>query len=166
MTMKQNVIAAVTQQIQNEQSNAHTYHNVALYFEKMNLRGFAAWKNKQSADERGHADKFIAHLINRGVAVALGALPAPPATFASPLDAVQATLELEERTTVAIHKLYELAKQENDCALEVLLHWFINEQVEEEQSATELVEWMTHLHKSPGSLYMFDHRWRRMAEKE
>ena len=166
MTMKQNVIAAVTQQIQNEQSNAHTYHNVALYFEKMNLRGFAAWMNKQSADERGHADKFITHLINRGVAVALGALPAPPATFASPLDAVQATLELEERTTVAIHKLYELAKQENDCALEVLLHWFINEQVEEEQSATELVEWMTHLHKSPGSLYMFDHRWRRMAEKE
>ena len=166
MTMKKNVIEAVTKQIQHEQNNSHIYHNVALYFENMNLHGFSAWMNKQSADERGHADKFITHLIDRGAPVQLGALPAPQATFATALEAVQTVLELEKSTTAAIYKLYELAKKEGDYALEVLLHWFINEQVEEEQTATELVEWMTHLHKSPGSLYMFDHRWRRKAEEK
>ena len=165
MTMKKNVIEAVTKQIHHEQSSAHSYHSVALYFENLNLHGFAAWMNKQSADERGHADKFIAHLIDRGVPVELGVVPAPKATFATPLDAVQSVLELEKATTASIYKLYELAKTESDCALEVLLHWFITEQVEEEQSATELAEWMAHLHKSPGSLYMFDHRWRRKAEE-
>jgi len=39
-----------------------------------------------------------------------------------------------------INRLYELALSENDHAASVELHWFIQEQVEEEKSAGDIVE--------------------------
>jgi len=162
--MKKNLIEAVTKQIRHEQNNAHIYQSLAVYFEVQNLHGFGAWFTKQAGDERMHAEKFIKHLVDRGVPVEFGDIQGPAAPAASPLAATETALALEKTTTGLIHKLYELAKKEGDYALEVLLHWFVTEQVEEEQSAQELVDWMTHFHKTPSQLYNFDHRWRRKAE--
>jgi ferritin len=164
--IKKNIVEALNKQIQHEQNNAHLYQAVVLYFENLNLHGLAAWMTKQVGDERMHAEKFIKHLLDRGAAVQLGALPAPKVSFATPLEAIQCVLALEQSTTALIHKLYELANREGDYALEVLLHWFINEQVEEEQWAMELTAQMEQFHKSPGQLYMLDHHWGKRAKKE
>jgi len=157
------VIAEVNKQIQHEQSNARIYEGVALYFEGLNLRGLAAWFHKQAGDERVHGAKFIKHLIDRHAEVTLGALPEPRVKFANPLEAVQSTLDLELETTNRIHKLYELARAEKDYALEVLLQWFITEQVEEEDSATELRDETAQFQGSPSHLYQLDHKWAKRA---
>ena len=162
--IKQTIVEALNKQIQHEQNNAHIYHGTALYFESLNLRGLAAWLHKQAGDERGHADKFIKHLLDRGGKVELQELSAPKTAYASPLDAVKAVLALEQSTTATIHKLFALAKKEGDYALEVDLHWFIGEQVEEEQWAEELTSQMDQFHKSPGQLYMLDHHWGKRAK--
>jgi ferritin len=160
------ILAEVNKQIQHEQSNAHIYEGVALYFERLNLRGLGAWFYKQSGDERGHGARLIKHLIERNADVTLGALPAPRTTFANPLEAVQSVLELEQSTTKLIYNLYEAARAEKDYALEILLHWFIKEQVEEEDWATELRDETAQLQASPAHLYQLDHKWAKRATAE
>ncbi|MDR3707564.1 MAG: ferritin [Capsulimonadaceae bacterium] len=153
------VIAELNKQIQHEQSNAHIYEGVALYFEGLNLRGLAAWFYKQAGEERGHGAKLIHHMVERNTPVTLGSLPAPRVTFENPLAAVQSVLDLEEGTTKLINKLYELARTEKDYPLEILLQWYINEQVEEEAWATELRDETATLQGNPAHLYQLDHKW-------
>jgi ferritin len=164
--IKKNILEALNKQIQHEQNNAQIYHAVALYFESLNLHGLAAWLTKQAAGERDHAERFIRHVVDRGGTVELGALPAPKSAFADPLEAVKAVLTLETVTTALIYKLADLARKEGDYALEVALHWFITEQIEEEQSANELVTLTGQFYKNPGQLFMLDHQWRKRAKAE
>ena len=162
--IKKTIAEALNQQVQHEQNNAQRYQAVALYFESLNLHELAAWLNQQVSDERGHADKFIKHMVDRGGVVKLGALAAPQAEFANPLVAIESVQAVERATTALIEKLMVLARQEGDYALEVLLHWFIGEQVEEEQWTAELVAEMKLFHDKPGQLYMLDHQWGKRAK--
>ena len=45
----------------------------------------------------------------------------------------------EAAVTASIHNLYEMALKEKDYAAQVMLQWFITEQVEEEKNAAEIV---------------------------
>ena len=83
--------------------------------------------------------KFFDFLLDRGERVELPGHGAPPA-FRSPLDTFEQALEHEKEITARINALYELAVQENDFPAQVMLNWFVTEQVEEEKSATEVAE--------------------------
>jgi ferritin len=157
--IKKTIVEALNKQIQHELNNAHLYEGTALYFEQLNLHGLGAWMHKQAGEERGHAERFIKHLLDRGGKIELGPLPAAATECAGPLEAARGVLALEQSTTALIYKLADLARKEGDYALEVALHWFITEQVEEEQWSGELAAQMELFHKSPGQLYMLDHQW-------
>ena len=152
--IKTPILAALNKQIQHEQSNAHAYQAVSLYFGGLNLHGLEAFMTRQGQEERAHADKLIQHVRDRGGDVELRTVPAPKADFTSPLDAANAVRELERTTTEMIHRLYELARKESDYALEVLLHWFISEQVEEEKWSSELSALMQQFQDHPGEVFM------------
>ena len=109
---------------------------------------------RQVEEERTHADKLIQHVRDRGGEVELRTVPAPKADFTSPLDAANAVRDLECTTTELIHRLYELARKESDYALEVLLHWYITEQVEEEKWSGELASLMEQFQERPGEVFM------------
>jgi ferritin len=157
--IKTPILAALTKQIQHEQSNAHAYEAMSHYFGGVNLHGLEAFMARQVVDERMHAEKFIEHVRDRGGRVELFTIPAPKSDFASPLEAVTSARDLERKTTEMIHRLYELARKENDYALEVLLHWYITEQVEEEKWADELTAVMQQFHEHPGQVFMLDYAW-------
>jgi ferritin len=152
--IKAPILAALNKQIQHEQSNAHAYQAVSLYFGRLNLHGLEAFMARQVEEERTHADKFIQHVQDRGGDVELRTVPAPKADFTSPLDAANTVRDLERTTTEMIHHLYELARKENDYALEVLLHWYITEQVEEEKWSGELAALMQQFQEHPGEVFM------------
>jgi ferritin len=162
--MKDSVLTALNKQIRHEQTNAHAYHAVSLYFGRLNLHGLQAFMAAQARDERRHASRLIRHAADRGGQVELGSIPAPRTEFASPSDAVRAVLDMERATTGSIHRLYQLARDEADHALEVALHWFINEQVEEEQWAGELAHHLEQVHDLPGEMLRLDHRWGERAK--
>lgn len=84
--------------------------------------------------------KFFDFLLDRGEHVQLQALDQPPYAFRSPLDTFEQALEHEKGVTSHIHRLYDLSVQEKDYPTQVLLNWFVAEQVEEEKSAAEIVE--------------------------
>lgn len=153
------ILTAINKQIQHENSNARTYQAVSLYFGRLNLHGLEAFMAQQAGDERMHAEKLIRHIADRGGQVDLATIPAPKTEFASPLDAVKSVRDLERATTGTIHRLFELARKEGDWPLEVLLGWYITEQVEEEKWSDELAALMEQFHDHPGQVFMLDHQW-------
>jgi len=131
---------AINEQIKNELYSAYLYLSMSAHFEARTLVGFAHWLRLQAQEEQGHAMKFFDHVHDRGGTVKLQAIDQPPAEWKSSLELFQQVLEHEQKVTGMIHRLYELAVQENDYATQILLQWFITEQVEEEKNASQIIE--------------------------
>lgn len=86
----------------------------------------------------------------------LHAIDQPPVEFESPLGIFEKTLEHERKVTAMIHNLYELAVKESDCPTQMMLHWFIEEQVEEESNATRILETLRMIGDNSNALLMLD----------
>jgi ferritin len=140
MMLSKKVQDAINEQIKDELYSGYLYLAMSAYFEAQNLPGFAHWMRMQAEEEQEHALKFFDFLNDRGGRVVLQAIDQPPAEFESPLAVFERTLEHEQKVTGLINQLYELALGENDYPTQVMLQWFIDEQVEEEKNATEIVE--------------------------
>ncbi len=138
--MKGAVKDVINEQIKHEFYSAYLYLSMAGSFEVANLPGFAHWMYKQSEEEREHAMKLFNYLLDRGEHVQLLPIEQPPNAFRSPLDTFEQALEHEKDITSRIHRLYGLSVQEDDYPAQVMLNWFVAEQVEEEKSASEIVE--------------------------
>ena len=134
------VLEELTRQFNHELGAAHAYRALAIWCDVRNLKGFAQFFTKQSGEELEHADKFGSHMIDRGVQPELVAVPAPKQEFKTLLEVAQQALAMEQANTHGIHLAYEAALVAKDYPTQVLLHWFINEQVEEEAWANEMVD--------------------------
>lgn len=154
--MKENVQYAINDQIQAEYESAYIYLAMSAYMESLNLSGFANWLRIQWQEETLHAMKLYDFLLRRGGRVELRSIPAPPSDYGSPMDLFQKVLEHEQYITQRIHRLYSLAVQEKDYALQTLLHWYIDEQVEEEDNASQIIEKLKMLGNSGPNLYLLD----------
>lgn len=131
---------ALNRQIQAEFQSAYLYLAMSAYCESKNLKGFAHWLKVQYQEETGHALKILNYLLERGGVVELKAIEAPSAEFGSPAEVFEKVLAHEQHVTSLINKLYETAVEEKDLATQVFLQWFITEQVEEEASASDVLE--------------------------
>jgi ferritin len=134
------VLTELNRQLNQELGAAHNYRALSLWCADLNLKGFAAYFTKQAGEEHLHAEKIANHLIDRDTLPELGAIAAPRLSFKSLLEAAQHALALEQSNTQGINAVYEAAQGAKDYPAQVLMHWFINEQVEEESWATEMVE--------------------------
>ena len=147
---------AMNEQIKNELYSAYIYLSMSAYFEETNLPGFAQWMRVQAQEEEAHAMKFYHFINERGGRVVLQAIEQPPIEFESPLDVFERTLEHEQLVTGLIHQLYALAIQEQDYASQIFLQWFVTEQVEEEDSATQIIEMLKLIGDKRHALLMLD----------
>ena len=147
---------AMNEQIKNELYSAYIYLSMSAYFETINLPGFAHWMQIQAQEEAGHAMRFYNFINERGGRVVLHAIDQPPAEFESPLDVFERTLEHEQLVTSMIHQLYALAVQEQDYASQIFLQWFVTEQVEEEDSASQVIDTLELIGDNRHALLMLD----------
>ena len=147
---------AMNEQIQAELYSSYIYLSMAAYYESQNLPGFANWMYLQADKERAHAMKFFNHIVERGGQVTLLAIDAPPVEFESPLAAFKMAYDHECKVTGLIHKLYKLAVQENDFPSLSMLQWFVDEQVEEEDSTLSVVEQLEMIGDHKMGLFMMD----------
>jgi ferritin len=130
----------VNDQIQKELASAYVYLAMSAHLETLAFPGAATWMKHQAEEELAHAMRLYQFQIDRGQRVALGALEAPPTDFGKPVDIFRAALAHEQHITRSIHDLYALAVGENDYPLQSHLQWFIDEQVEEEKTAQEIID--------------------------
>jgi len=147
---------ALNEQIHAEFYSFYLYLAVSGYFKVEHLDGFAHWMHVQAQEEYAHAMKLFDYVNERGGAVELLSIDAPPSSWASPTAAVEAVLEHERQISARINELVNLANSEKDHASTVLLHWYVNEQVEEEATADTLFHQVKMLDGSPQGLFMLD----------
>lgn len=138
--MKPAVVKELQRQMNHELSAAHAYDALSLWSEDRVYKGFAKFFATQAGEEREHARKFQKHLIDRGITPELSAIAAPKMNFDSLMDIARQARAMEQANTAGINAAFEAAVRENDYPAQVLLHWFINEQVEEEAWCDELVD--------------------------
>lgn len=148
--------AGMNSQIAAELYSSHLYLAMSAYCEAEGLPGFARWFKLQSDEERGHALKFLRHVVDRGGRVTLVGIDAPQADFDTPQGAFEAALAHEMNVTMMIDGLYGMAQQHGDYASQVFLQWFVTEQVEEERTASEIVQTLKTVGGEPASLLLLD----------
>ena len=159
------VEGAINEQIKKEFYSAYLYLSMAAHFEEQNLGGFAHWMRVQFQEEQGHALKFYDYVHERGGTVQLLAIEQPPAEWKSALELFDQVLEHEQQVTASIYKLYELAGKENDYATQIMLQWFITEQVEEEKNATQIIEDLKLIDAHGTAVLMLDKQLGKRGEK-
>ena len=150
------VQAAINDQIRHELQSAYLYLAMCAHFEAANYRGFAHWIRIQAKEELGHAMRLFDFANERGGRVELQALAAPASSFGEPIAIFEAALDHEKKVTALIHKLHETAGARKDYATQVFLQWFISEQVEEEKTASQIVETLKMIGDNRVALYMLD----------
>jgi ferritin len=136
----QKIQDALNVHVTNELYSANLYLAMSAYCESRSFKGFARWLRVQYFEEVEHAHKMLDHLVARGGAPAVGAVPAPPREFGTILQVFEKVLEHERHVTQSIDELYRASVAERDSAAQVFLQWFVAEQVEEESGVQEIVD--------------------------
>ncbi|MBR5897889.1 MAG: ferritin [Muribaculaceae bacterium] len=147
---------AINAQVNAEFWSAYLYLSMAQNFEADGKSGIANWFKVQFKEEQAHAEIFMNYINQRGGRVILQPIEAVETEWATPLDAFKATLVHEQKVTAMINNLYAMAEAEHDYATREMLNWFISEQVEEEESAQQLIDKFTLIGNDGMGIYMLD----------
>ena len=140
MKLPSSLLKALNAQVNAELSASYHYLGMSAYFEKQSLPGFAAWFRAQSDEETVHGMKIYDFIHRRDADVQLTDISAGKQSFQSAEDVVATALKMEQAVTAQIEAIHALAVKEGDAATQNLMNWFIEEQVEEEESMRDLLE--------------------------
>lgn len=131
---------ALNEQIVAEIYSANLYLSMSFYMEKEGFEGFSTWMKKQSAEEMDHAYQMASFIIKRGGEAVVNQIPAVKQKWSTPLEAFEDTYKHECHVSQLIDKLLGLAISEHDNASQDFLWQFVREQVEEEATASGIVD--------------------------
>ena len=154
--MNEKVAALLNDQINKEFYSAYLYLDMANFYSKKGLDGFANWYEIQAREEQDHAMLMYQYLHNNDEAVTLEAIAKPDKAFTTLMDPLKAGLEHEKYVTSLINTIYAAAQEVNDFRTTQFLDWFIKEQGEEEKNSTDLITKMQLFGDDARSLYMLN----------
>jgi len=138
--LDQEMINAINKQLNAELYSGYLYLSMAAYFESTDLGGFANWMRVQAQEELSHAMKFYNYLVQRGARVTLNENEAPPTEWDSTIAVFEQVYQHEQMVTGLINQLVDLAISLSDHATNNFLQWYVAEQVEEEESASGVLQ--------------------------
>ncbi len=138
--MKEKILNALNDQLNLELYSAYIYQAMGAQFESDGWDGFSSWMDFQAQEEMEHARKIYDFINERGERVELQEIEKPPFSWDSVLAAFKDALAHEKKVTESIHDLVSLAREHDDYATESFLQWFVDEQVEEEDSVEAIVD--------------------------
>lgn len=141
MNLPASVQKALNAQIKNELQAHYNYLGMSAHFEQTPYLGFAKWMRTQSTEEYGHAMKLYDYLRERNATIKLQAIDAPKTAYGPrPVEIFEIALAQEQSVTQQINDLYELALKEKDYATLQFLTWFLQEQVQEENAVSDIID--------------------------
>ena len=147
---------ALNEQINWELYSGYLYLSMASQFAALGMPGGQNWMTVQYKEELNHAQMMFDYVLTRGGRVVLEAIAKPPTEWPDGLAMFRQALEHEQMVTKRIHDLASLALELKDHATYNFLQWFIAEQVEEEESAGDMVQKFTMAGEHPAGLYQLD----------
>ena len=147
---------AINAQINAELWSAYLYLAMSLDAENKGYKGVANWFYVQFQEEQAHARIFMNYLNSRDAKVTLLPIDPVPASWDNVLDMFRQTLEHEKKVTSLINNLAFIATDDRDFASINRINWFIDEQVEEEESAREMIAAVEAVEGNKYGMYMLD----------
>lgn len=147
---------AINAQINAELWSAYLYLSMSAYLHRKGFTGMANWFMVQFKEEQDHAMIFYNYLQSRGGDVRLAAIDKVETEWANPLIVFENTLAHEKKVTGLINNLMDIAVQEKDYAAQSRLQWFIDEQVEEEENASDIIQKLKLLNGNTYGMYVLD----------
>lgn len=147
---------AINKQINAELWSAYLYLSMSTWCAHEGLPGFANWFKVQFQEEQDHALKFMNYLIAKGNRVELAPIEKVETSWDSVLKTFQDTLDHKRVVTSLINNLVSIARKENDFATENMLQWFVNEQVEEEETAQGMIDSLKLIGNNGFGVYTMD----------
>ena len=154
--LSQEVRDALNRQVNAEIYSAYLYLSMSFHLESLQLRGAALWMRYQAEEEEQHAERIYRTMHERGARAELDAIEKPPVEWGSPLGVFESAYAHEQKVTAMINDLVDIATAESDHATVSFLKWFVDEQVEEEASASEVADKLRMIGDSKMGLYMLD----------
>jgi ferritin len=127
-------------QVEREGYSSNLYLAMASWAESVGLNGIAAWMYIQSDEERTHMLKFVKYINERGGNAIVPTFTKPPAEFKSVEEVFKEVLKHEEFVTESINEIVSLTLDLKDFNTNSFLQWFVNEQIEEEASAKQILD--------------------------
>ena len=147
---------ALNEQINAEFWSAYLYLSMSADMADKGFSGISNWFAIQFKEEQDHAMKILNFVLSRGGRVELKPIKEVETEWKNPLKAFEETLKHERVVTSLINGLYDLASQEKDYATQSMLKWFIDEQVEEEESAQDIIDKLKLIGDNGYGLYQID----------
>jgi ferritin len=140
MATSERFVDALNAQISREFFAAHQYTAVATYYSAATYPRLAKFFYDQATEEREHALKMVNYLLDRDEKVDFKEVGRPKSEFADWIEPLTLALEQEKKVTVSISELQGIARETNDFVSEQFIHWFLEEQVEEEATMSDLID--------------------------
>ena len=147
---------ALNAQINAELWSAYLYLSMSAYCHSVGQPGMANWFEIQFSEEQDHAKILFNYINSRGGRVILQPIDAVPTEWQSILDVFESTLAHEQKVTSLINNLFALTTEEKDFATQSMLKWFIDEQVEEEENAQDIIDNIKMIKDNGYGIYMLD----------
>jgi len=137
--LSQKLQDAFNEQINKELYSEYLYLSMAAYFDSIGLPGCANFMKVQVQEERFHSMKMYDYVNERGGRVLLKEIKSPQTEFSSVLEIFEMSYKHEQFVSKSINELMDIAILDNDHATRSFLNWFVDEQVEEEDSMDTIV---------------------------
>ena len=154
--INQKVAQVLMEQVNKEFYSAYLYLSMSAYFSDKGLLGFANWMRIQAQEEQAHAMLMYDFLINRGERVTLNPIDAPENNWTDSLSVMEEVLNHEVYVTSLINNIITVAEEHKDRATMSYFNWFIDEQVEEEANAQDIISKLKLIGDDKSALYLLD----------
>lgn len=154
--MNSRIASLLNEQINKEFYSAYLYLDMANYYSEMHLDGYANYYTIQAQEERDHALLFMKYMQNNGLKVTFEAIAKPDQVFDSVLSPLEIAAEHERYVTGLINTIYKEAHTDGDYRTMKFLDWFVDEQMEEEESADKMIAQYKLFGQDPRGLYLLN----------
>jgi len=147
---------ALSEQVNAEYYSAYLYLAMSAAADRLGLKGISNWLFVQAQEEMAHGTHMYQYIVERGAAPSFTAIAQPPQSFADVKSIFEAVLSHEQNVTQRINSIATLAMQESDHACYQFMMWYVNEQVEEESSAADVLDRLYLVGGDKGLLLILD----------
>ncbi|MCL2119128.1 MAG: ferritin [Planctomycetaceae bacterium] len=154
--LSEKLTKALSDQVNAEYYSAYLYLAMSAAADQFGLKGTANWLFVQAQEEMAHGTHIYQYILERGVAPTFAAIEQPPTAFVDINAIYEMVLEHERKVTQRINAIATLAMQESDHACYQFMMWYVDEQVEEEASATEILDKLRLIGDNKGILLTLD----------
>lgn len=116
------------------------YLYMASWCEVSGYDGASEFFYQQSDEERTHMLKIVKYLNRLGTIANISTIKEPTKDLDSLEEIIKTSLKNEQDVTKSIHEIISLAEKERDRRTFDFMQWFVNEQIEEEETFDRILQ--------------------------